>query len=467
MKRRSQRLLLGTAFAMTAVVIGPLIVSGAKSADIGTLTTRPANGSDPIPAESTFLPAADSFSAPGTTLYKASGSLSLRVGGRPLALTLIQFTVPDLPGDVTHAKLDLYVRNRARTSIRAEAAYVPVQVEGRRAKIPALNDRSAAISGSVAANGWVSIDVTGLVRGKGLVTFVLTNPHGPRLDIASREVSYLAPKLSIDVVPVLLAAGDLSWCPESGEPPAAATLARILSGVAGIFAPLGDIVYASGTSSEFTYCFDQWFGPIKSRTRPTPGNHEYYTPDAAGYFGYYGGLAGDPARGYYSYDFGSWHVVVLSSNCADIGGCGPGSPQFAWLNEDLASHRTTCSLAYWHQPLFGSGPFGRTPEMVSLWRLLYDNGVDVVLNGHAHHYERFAPQNPAGAVDLTKGVREFIVGTGGRNHLSMDPLAANSEVRDATTFGYLSLKLRENSYEWQFVPVLDGTFTDAGAATCH
>jgi 3',5'-cyclic AMP phosphodiesterase CpdA len=198
-----------------------------------------------------------------------------------------------------------------------------------------------------------------------------------------------------------------------------------------------------------------------------PGNHEYQTPGAADYFAYFGSRAGTPGQGWYAYDLGSWRIYALNSNCDEIGGCGPGSPQEAWLRADLAANPRACSLAYWHHPLFSSGEHGSDPRMRDVAEALYESGVDVVLSGHDHDYERFAPQSPDGEPDADTGFRQFVVGTGGAPLRGLATVAPNSEARAASTYGLLKLTLRPTSYAWQFVPVAAGGFTETGWTACR
>jgi hypothetical protein len=266
--------------------------------------------------------------------------------------------------------------------------------------------------------------------------------------------------------PVLLAAGDIASCASPGDEATAALLDRL----GGTIATLGDTVYISGTSQEFATCYHPSWGRHKRRTRPAVGNHEYGTAGAAGYFDYFGAAAGDPSKGYYSYDLGTWHIVVINSNCSQVGGCGAGSPQEQWLRADLAAHPAACTLAYWHHPRFSSGDVhGSNAVLEPIWRALYEHRADVVLSAHEHNYERFAPQDSTGQLDWDRGIRQFVVGTGGRSHYDgfITPILPHSEVRNGDTFGVLRLTLHATGYDWQFIPETGKTFTDAGSGTCH
>jgi hypothetical protein len=265
--------------------------------------------------------------------------------------------------------------------------------------------------------------------------------------------------------PVVVAAGDIADCTREGDE----ATARIVGGIEGTVLTLGDNVYPDGTSQDFGECYEPTWGQFKERTRPVPGNHEYETGGASAYFDYFGKAAGDPDKGYYSYDLGSWHLVALNSNCGEVLRCGPGSPQGRWLEKDLASNdEAACTLAYFHHPLFASGSYrpgiGRVER---LWEILYAAGVDVVLNGHDHNYQRFAPQDPGGRADPEEGIRQFVVGTGGRSNYQISHPIANTEVYNDDTFGVLELTLHPNRYDWEFVPVEGETFSDSGVARCH
>jgi len=296
--------------------------------------------------------------------------------------------------------------------------------------------------------------------------------------IALATVALVRVRASEDVgTPMIAAAGDIACAPSdhnynggAGVPRAcderATSNLMLNTKLAGILL-LGDDQYENGTLSDFKRSFASTWGRFGSKLHPAPGNHEYNSAGAKGYFQYFGGKAGPDHRGYYSYDIGSWHFVALNSNCRAIGGCNLKSAQGRWLKADLASHHNKCTLAYWHHPRFSSGRHGDEKLADGFWRELYAAGADVVLVGHDHDYERFAPQDPKARPDPARGIREFVVGTGGRNHDPIDRVDANSVVRNDQTFGVLEMTLHKSSYEWRFAPVLGGTFTDSGTASCH
>ena len=263
--------------------------------------------------------------------------------------------------------------------------------------------------------------------------------------------------------PVLVGAGDIAGCSSRGDE----ATARMLDGISGTIFTTGDNAYESGTRANFRNCYDPTWGRYKQRTKPSPGNHEYYTAGAKGYFDYFGKAAGEPDEGYYSYDLGKWHIVVLNSMCEKVGGCGASSPMLSWLKQDLAANPNKCTLAYWHHALFSSGPHGNQTKMRAAWDALYAADADVVVNGHDHDYERFAPQDPNGGADPKRGIREFVVGTGGFSHYAFENIKPNSQARNADTYGVLRLTLNPTSYDWEFVPVAGKTFTDSGSDNCH
>ena len=285
--------------------------------------------------------------------------------------------------------------------------------------------------------------------------------YGVRATIADRNGlgSTDSVTASIGAAIVMIGAGDIGEC---GLPYASQT-AAILDTTPGTVFTLGDNAYPNGSASDFANCYDPHWGRHKQRTRPTIGNHEYNTPNACGYFGYFGAAAGDPATGYYSYELGDWHIVVLNSNLP----VSPGSTQEQWLRADLRAHPAGCTLAMWHHALFSSGSNHASGSVTTaLWDALYEAGADVVLVGHEHNYERFAPQTSTGAPDSQRGIREFVAGMGGGGSYSLGTPIANSEARSGE-HGLLKLTLHRSSYVWQFVPITPGSYADSGSATCH
>jgi hypothetical protein len=272
-----------------------------------------------------------------------------------------------------------------------------------------------------------------------------------------------------DQIYTFVGAGDIASCKAIEGAQATAKLIEQIPGT--VFAA-GDLAYEDGSTSEFQNCYGATWGRFKDRTRPTLGNHEYADPRASAYFRYWGALAGPAGKGYYSYDLGVWHIVALNTNCEapDLGGCGAGSPQEVWLRQDLSEHPNACIIAYGHHALFSSGIFKKHaihPELKQLWRDLYAAHADLMLVGHEHSYERFALQDPDGRSDPEHGIREIVVGTGGRSHDPLGFAIANSEVRDADTFGVLKLTLSPHGYAWEFIPEQSKTFRDSGVGVCH
>ncbi|MEO8252691.1 MAG: metallophosphoesterase [Chloroflexota bacterium] len=258
----------------------------------------------------------------------------------------------------------------------------------------------------------------------------------------------------------LVGAGDIASCSSSGDEATAALLDQI----GGAVFTTGDNAYERGTATEFQNCYEPSWGRHKADTHPIPGNHEWLTANAQGYRDYFGF---DGAPTWYSYNQGAWHVVVLDSDCVQVAGCGIGSPQYAWLATDLTENTAVCTVAMWHHARFSSGKLGIDVLMSPIWRLLYDHDAELVLSGHDHDYERFAPQTANGQLDIARGLRQFVVGTGGVDHTQFARVLPNSEVRNADTFGVLKLTLRMDSYDWQFIPVAGSSFSDTGTGACH
>jgi hypothetical protein len=257
---------------------------------------------------------------------------------------------------------------------------------------------------------------------------------------------------------VLVGAGDIARC----DSPGAEQTAKLLDAISGTVFVAGDNAYMNGSATDYRNCYHPTWGRHRHRSRPVPGNHEYQTPGAAGYFDYFGASAGPAGLGYYSYTLGSWFVLALNSEIA----LGAGSPQLQWVRDQLTANPHRCTAVYWHRPLFSSGRNGPNLDMLDVWRLLYSMDVDIVLNGHDHLYERFALQTPDGQRDPAKGIRQFTVGTGGAPPNGVTRMAANSEVI-GTSWGVASFTLQDGGYSWAFIPVEGEAFRDSGADVCH
>jgi hypothetical protein len=277
---------------------------------------------------------------------------------------------------------------------------------------------------------------------------------------------------------VLVGAGDIANC---GSPGAEITARLIEHALLG--APGAAVFTAGDNTNELVTdpaplkpCFDPTWGRFKERIRPAPGNHDYFFEGASDYFAYFGAAAGEPGQGWYSYDLGGmppnyrgWHVVVLNSECDQVGGCQTGSPQETWLKADLAAHPAVCSLAIWHRPRYSSGYHGSLPATQDLWKDLYAAGAELVISGHDHDYERFAPMDAEGGSDPAHGITQFVVGTGGvPGPGAIRPThAANSQVIITGVYGVLELSLSPDSYAWKFVAEPGKTEGDEGSGECH
>lgn len=294
--------------------------------------------------------------------------------------------------------------------------------------------------------------------------------------LAACLLATLVAKEGLAADPVLAAAGDIACEPESpsfnggaGTATAcrmAATSDLLLTRAPDVVMPLGDTQYLDGAADRYALSYGPSWGRLLAKTRPVVGNHEYGTPGAAGYFGYFGDRAGDPTKGWYAFEIGAWRVLVLNSNCGEAGGCAAGSEQETWLRAELAAHPGVCTLAAMHHPRFSSGTHGSDPSLSAFWDALYAAGADVVLAGHEHDYERFGMQRPDGTPDPEHGIRELVVGTGGKDARPFASVAPNSQVRLTDVFGVLELTLHPASYDFAFVDT-DGRVLDAGSAPCH
>ncbi len=264
----------------------------------------------------------------------------------------------------------------------------------------------------------------------------------------------------------LLAAGDIADCQISGDEQTAKLIDQLLeTRPDATVAALGDLVYPSGSLERYQQCYGPNWGRFLTRTRPAIGNHDVQADGGKGYYAYFGARAGKLGQGYYSYELGAWHVVVLNSNCGLLG-CGTDAAQIRWLEADLKAHPAACTLAYWHHPRYSSGPHGSSLAVKPFFAALYAAGADVVLSGHDHLYERFAPMDADAGLDAAQGIRQFVVGTGGESHYHLRREQSGSQVRLENMDGILQLTLKSGGYDWRFVNTA-GAEKDAGSASCH
>ena len=403
-------------------------------------------------------------------------SSSLRADGAGDSETesFIRFTVAELPGPIQSARLRVYVTDNGTENGPAVYATDSAWDEGSVtwSNRPERTGDALDNKESLDTNGWVEYDVTSLVTGSGTFSFVLVADSSDGVVFSSREGDQ-PPLLALNliggntstVVPdviqtpssddvILVGAGDISECDNDNDE----LTAQLLDAIPGTVFTTGDNAYERGTFQEYQTCYDPTWGRHKNRTKPTPGNHEYNTDEAAGYYEYFGNI---PA--YYAYDLGAWRIYALNSEIS----VSSTSAQVVWLQNDLANNPRQCVLAYWHRPRWSSGSHHRSDEdYQTLWQILYQAGAELVINGHEHHYERFAEMNADGAV-ASPGLREIVVGTGGRNLYDFDSPLPASEVRNDSTYGVLKLTLHPNAYDWEFVPIAGSTFTDTGSTNCH
>jgi acid phosphatase type 7 len=473
--------------AATGLVVVPLVaftVARAGSSGAG----RPA-----VAAWGMFLPVADGYVSSEHASRSYGRAKVLRTDAEPAAIrSYLRFRVDGLAGPVRAATLRLFAESASRDGLEVRGVADTGWEERTLHYASAPQVQSVVAStGPIRARTWVTADVTALVKGNGDVGMALVGLGVTAVRYSSREAGSQAPQLVVQsgserplATParpagvaeggevLVAAAGDIACHPDeiaAGQRPCRqGATAGLLAGLRlDAVLPLGDLQYKDGDLASFQAVYQQTWGRFKAITRPAVGNHEYGTRGASGYFSYWGAVAGEPDKGWYSYDLGSWHLIALNSECRPIGGCGPGSPQERWLRADLAAHPAECTLAYWHHPRFSSGYHGDTPDLDGLWRALHEAGAEIVLNGHDHDYERFAPQDPSGTLDETRGIRQFVVGTGGANHRAFETVKPNSEVRNADTFGVLVLTLGTGHYTWRFIPEPGKEFTDAGGGECH
>jgi hypothetical protein len=450
----------------------------------------PAGGASSPAGTVTLAPVADALVTTAAPRSNFGRSRILTVDRRPLVRAYLRFRVRGVAGLIQRATLRLYATQVRGHGLRIAAVHSHRWSERRITFANAPRPRGAGDGAQVVGRGWISLDVSRFVHRAGTVDLVLSYAAPPgKISFGSRESRGRAPRLVVtnrtSTGPVIAAAGNIACDPgvpefNGGNGTATDCHQKATSDVlaqsrlAGILT-LGDAQYGCGGYSAYQQAFGPTWGRFLPLIHPTPGNHDYTstggtgcdpTGRGGGYFSYFGAAAGQFGRSYYSFDIGKWHLISLDSQCSAVGGCGLGSPEETWLRADLAAHPAKCTLAYWHYPVFSSGMEGSRPDAAPFWDDLDNAGAEVVLNAHEHDYERFAPQHRNG-VASAKGIREFIVGTGGRMRHAFGTVRANSQVRNNGTWGVLELTLHAASYDWRFVPVAGGAFTDSGSTRCH
>jgi hypothetical protein len=450
----------------------------------------PGEGASEHSALSSFRPLADAYVTESSAQRNFGTRRALLASVRPRTRSYLRFRIRGVRGTLRRARLRVYVVGGTGTLKVAgvpSSRWAERSITYRNAPVP----KKATGFAQARRGAWSELDVTAIIPRSGTATLAVGASRGS-VRFASREVRARAPRLVVDsgtaAAPVIAAAGDIACDPLSpsfnggfgtvSECRQRATSDLLVGRRLAAVLALGDNQYACGGYAAHLSAFDPTWGRVKSLIRPVLGNHEYRpgvlagtdcdsTGRPSGYFRYFGAAAGPSPTGWYSFDIGAWHLVALNSNCAEVGGCGRGSAQEAWLRADLAAHRNRCTLAFMHHPRFSSGyDQAKNVELDALWRALFAARAEVVLSGHDHVYERFAPQDPDGRA-AANGLREFIVGTGGFNHHPFLAVLRNSEVRNNTTFGVLLLTLRETGYSWRFVPEAGATFTDSGSGSCR
>ena len=461
------------------VAVAALVVAALQLAPDPSPAQATASGQALGAEARTFFAVADSHVRSDEPTTNFGRSSEMIIEGRPSSRAFFRF-YPRGAGSLVQARLRMFVK-------RKPGKLFIHRTDGKVWSERKITFRNAPRPGPPAGfpeavrTGWLELDVTALVRLNQRVTIVLTRSSPQKLAIATRESGARAPRLVIETerpgVPAIAAAGDVACNPEEphfnrglGTPrhcrmQATSEVLRSLKPDA--ILGLGDNVNGPGTLDAFMGAYDPAWGKLKHLIRPIPGDEEYRVPGAAGYFQYFGSAAGDPLKGYYSFDIGSWHLVALNSNCRQIGGCRADDPQAEWLRADLAASRARCTLAYTHHPRFSSASDSDFPRIDSVWRLLADNGVELVLSGNHHFYERLAPLNADGALDEQRGLRQFVVGTGGHSSSKTGSPRQTSVARNGDTFGVLRVSLHADGYDWRFIPEVGQSFSDRGTASCH
>jgi hypothetical protein len=465
-----RRLLAGAA---AFPVVAAVLVSGTTGVAAGATATVTASD--------------DSYVRSDQPTANFGTATSVQADASPVTNGYLKFTVSGVTGSVSKATLRIFSRSTGTTLVKVSTVADTAWTQGAitYASAPAIGAQLGT-TGALTAGTWAQVDVTAKVLGNGTYSFALTTGTTSARLFDSAEAAN-PPQLVLDTStdPVIAMAGDIACAPDdpgynggagtTGHCHEEATAALLDQINPSAVLMLGDGQYNTGSLSGYNAVYGPSWGRQTAKTRPTVGNHEYGNSGAGGYFSYFGNAATPlqpgcvkACNGYYSFDVGTWHIVSINAECTRIGGgagCAAASEQDAWLEADLAAHRTACTLVFGHRPRWSSNSFA-SPDIAPLIDDMYAAGVDVYVSGHSHAYERFAPQNPAGQADAN-GIREFVVGTGGANYSGFGTVAANSQARKWQVFGVAKLTLHPGSYDWSFVADPSTPYSDSGTGTCH
>jgi hypothetical protein len=467
------------AIGISGSVVTALLVFGGGSAATAATTTVTAAADAHVQAD---FP---------TTNY--GSATALRIDGSPVANGYLRFAVSGTVGTVSKATLRLFARTTASTPVDAYSVADTSWTESAitYSNAPPIGAKIAS-SGAQTSGQWASIDVTSVVKGNGTYSFALKTTSSTSRSFDSKEGTN-TPQLVVEDGatpppsgdPVVVVGGDIGCAPDDpnyngGNGTAGYCHMKNTAGLIGQINPaavlmVGDGQYNSGSLTNYRTSYAPTWGVYKSKTKPAVGNHDYGTSGAGGYFTYFGTSASPQQSGctsnclgYYSFNVGAWHLVNINSECSRLNGgagCAVGSPQETWLKNDLANNSKPCTIVFDHRPRWSSNSFAST-DIAPLVSDMYAARVDLLLSGHSHSYERFAPQNASGGADAN-GVRQFVVGTGGAFFTGFSTVVANSQVRKSNIFGVMKLTLHSNSYDWSFVADQSTPFSDSGTGSCH
>jgi hypothetical protein len=442
----------------------------------------------PAGAATTIIPTDDAYVRSDLPSSNFGTATSIQARTSPVYNGYLKFTVSGLASPVTRATLKLFSRSTGTTPVSVSTVADTTWSENTitYATAPPIGSRIGG-TGALTAGTWASVDVSSTVLGNGTYSFALTSPATAARVFDSKE-GVNPPQLVLQTSsdPTVVATGDVACSPSdpgynggAGTPGHCheMTTASLIGAInpTALFM-LGDGQYNAGSLTDYDTSYDPSWGRFKAITSPVVGNHDYGTTGAGGYFSYFGSAATplqpsctSGCNGYYSFNVGAWHIVVLNTECAQLNGgagCAVGSPEELWLKSDLAAHPNLCTMVIGHRPRWSSNSFA-SADIAPLIDDMYAAGVDLYVTGHAHSYERFSPQNPSGGLDTAKGIRQFVIGTGGAFYTGFGTIVPNSQVHKASIFGVMRFTLHSGSYSWSYAADPSTPFSDSGSGSCH